>query len=147
VDDITGVISELRLDRKTEKLTAKIKVLIVDDQESVRQGTKALLTYSYGIDTTHEARNGQEAVQLVAEEQPDVVLMDVRMPVMDGIEATRQIKESWPQVKVIVLSMYAEHGAEALEAGADCFLVKGRMVQLLENTIRGFTSENEGTED
>ena len=127
-------------------MTGKIKVLVVDDQESVRQGTKALLTYSYGIDTTHEACNGQEAVQLVADEQPDVVLMDVRMPVMDGIEATRQIKESWPQVKVIVLSMYAEHREEAIEAGADCFLVKGRMVQLLGDTIRGFISEDKGVD-
>ena len=128
-------------------MTGKIKVLVVDDQESVREGTKALLTYSYGIDTIYEARNGQEAVQLVAEEQPDVVLMDVRMPVMDGIEATRQIKERWPQVKVIVLSMYAEHREEALEAGADRFLVKGRMIHLLGEAIRGFITENDGADD
>ena len=85
-------------------------------------------------------------MQLVAEGQPDLVLMDVRMPVMDGIEATRQIKESWPQVKVIVLSMYAEHREEALEAGADCFLVKGKMSGLLADTIWGLISENEGAD-
>ena len=85
-------------------------------------------------------------MQFVADEQPDVVLMDVRMPVMDGIEATRRIKESWPQVKVLVLSMYAEHREEALEAGADHFMVKGRMFQLLEDTIRAFTCENEGAD-
>ncbi len=130
-------------DRKTEQLTRKIKVLVVDDQWSVREGTRALLHLARDIDATREASNGQEAVQLVAEEQPDVVLMDVRMPVVDGIEATRQIKESWPQVKVLVLSMYAEHQEEALEAGADHFLVKGKMVGLLEDTIRSFTSENQ----
>jgi DNA-binding NarL/FixJ family response regulator len=128
-------------------LTRKIKVLVVDDQRSVREGTHALLGLARDIDATHEASNGREAVQLVAEEQPDVVLMDVRMPVMDGIEATRQIKASWPQVKVIVLSMYVEHREEALEAGAEQFLVKGKMGGLLADTIRGVTSENEWAND
>jgi len=128
-------------------LTGKIRVLVVDDQESVRKGTRALLRLARDIDATHEASNGQEAVQFVAEEQPDVVLMDVRMPVMDGIEATRQIKESWPQVKVIVLSMYPKYRQEALAAGADCFLVKGRMGGLLKDTIRGLTFELGGAND
>jgi DNA-binding NarL/FixJ family response regulator len=124
-------------------LTGKIKVLVVDDQQSVREGTRALLRLARDIDATREASNGQEAVQLVAEEEPDVVLMDVRMPVMDGVEATRQIKASWPQVKVIVLSMYAEHREAALEAGAEQFLVKGKMGGLLADTIRGLTSGSE----
>jgi DNA-binding NarL/FixJ family response regulator len=128
-------------------LTGKIRVLVVDDQESVRQGTRALLRLARDIDATREASNGQEAVQFVTQEQPDVVLMDVRMPVMDGIEATRHIKESWPQVKVIVLSLYAEHRVEALEAGAEKFLVKGKMGELLADTIRGLTSENKGEDD
>jgi DNA-binding NarL/FixJ family response regulator len=66
---------------------------------------------------------------------------------MDGIEATRQIKASWPQVKVLVLSMYAEHREAALEAGAEQFLAKGRMGGLLLDTIRGLTSENEWAND
>ena len=89
-----------------------------------------------------EAENGAEAVAKFQGWQPHFIWMDVRMPVLDGIEATRQIKESWPQVKVVVLSMYVEHREEALEAGADRFLVKGKMGRLLEDTIRGLTSEN-----
>jgi DNA-binding NarL/FixJ family response regulator len=64
-------------------------------------------------------------VQLVEECRPDVVLMDARMPVMDGLEATRLIKDRWPGVKVVVLTMYASYRADALAAGADAFLVKG----------------------
>ena len=74
------------------------RVLVVDDQAPTRQGITALLELAPDMEVTHEASDGSEAVQLVAEEQPDVVLMDVRMPVMDGLEATRQIKDRWPQV-------------------------------------------------
>ena len=124
-------------------MTKEITVLIVDDEQSVREGTKALLSIASGINVSCEARNGQEAVQLVAEQQPDVVLMDVRMPVMDGLEATRRIKASWPQVKVVLLTMYSLYQQGALEAGADRFLVKGRMGNLLEETIRAMTREGD----
>jgi DNA-binding NarL/FixJ family response regulator len=128
-------------------VTGEITVLVVDDEKSVREGTRALLAFAHGIDATREACNGEEAVQLVAAEQPDVVLMDVRMPVMDGLEATRLIKESWPQVKVIVLTMYSSHRNDALAAGADRFLLKGRMGELLEGTIRALTSERDREND
>jgi NarL family two-component system response regulator LiaR len=124
-------------------VTGEITVLVVDDERSVREGTKALLAFARGIDVVCEARNGQEAVQAVTSERPDVVLMDVRMPVMDGLEATRQIKADWPQVKVIVLTMHPSHRKAALESGADHFLMKGWMGELLENTIRAVTSDRE----
>ncbi len=73
----------------------------------------------------HEASNGREAVQLVKEFQPDVVLMDVRMPEIDGLKATVQIKALRPEVKVILLSMYLEYQEEALSVGADAFVAKG----------------------
>ena len=82
-----------------------------------------------------EASNGREAVRLVEELPPDLVLMDVRMPEMDGLEATRQIKARWPQVKVIVLSMYIEHGDEALAAGADAFVGKGEAPERLLHVV------------
>ena len=125
-------------------MAEKIMVLVVDDEESVRAGTEALLGFASDIDVIREACNGQQAVQLVAEWKPDVVLMDVRMPVMDGLEATRRIKERWPQVKVIVLTMHASHRKDALEAGAERFLLKGRMSEMLEAAIRGLAQEGPG---
>jgi DNA-binding NarL/FixJ family response regulator len=82
-----------------------------------------------------EASNGQEVVQLVAEKQPDVVLMDVQMPEMDGLEATRLIKKQWPQVKVMILTMFPSRRAEALAAGADHFLLKGCPAESLQDAI------------
>ena len=120
-----------------------LRVLIVDDLESNRQGLVALLEFEPDIEAILEAANGREAVQLVADEQPDVVLMDVRMPVMDGVEATRQIKVRWPQVKVVVLTMYPSNKAEALAAGADRFLLKGSTGQSLPEIIRSLISSSE----
>ena len=119
-----------------------IRVLIVDDNARSRCGLRALLGTArfsplveagadtpnkarYEIEVVGEATNGQEAVHRVAECRPDVVLMDVRMPQMDGVEATRQIKNRWPDVKIVVLTLYTGYKTEALDAGADAFLVKG----------------------
>ena len=102
-----------------------IRVLIADDRLSSRDGLRALLVTQPGIEIVGEAADGREAIELVEKCRPDVVLVDVRMPVMDGLTATRMIKSRWPEVKVIVLTMYSSHQAEALAAGADAFLVKG----------------------
>ena len=101
------------------------KVLIADDSRRARLGLRALLALRPEIEIVGEAANGEEALQSVRDGRPDVVLMDVRMPLMDGLEATRQIKGHWPQVRIVVVSLYASHRAEALAAGADAFLVKG----------------------
>jgi DNA-binding NarL/FixJ family response regulator len=101
-----------------------IRVLIVDDQPRARKSLQALLSTWPRIGEMHEAGNGREARQLVGELQPDVVLMDARMPELDGLKATLQIKALWPQVKVIILSMYLEYRDEALAAGADAFVGK-----------------------
>ena len=112
-----------------------MQILIVDDQPRARQSLKALLATWPQVKEIREAANGQEAVHLVEESQPDVVLMDVRMPEMDGVEATRLIKARWPQVKVIVLSMYADYMADALAAGADAFVSKGEPPERLLATL------------
>jgi DNA-binding NarL/FixJ family response regulator len=115
-----------------------IRVLIADDRLSSRNGLKALLATQPGIEIVSEAADGQEAIQFVEQCQPDVVLMDVRMPMIDGLAATRMIKARWPEVKVIVLTMYSSHQAEARVAGADAFLVKGCAVEdLLEAILKG----------
>ena len=111
------------------------RVLIADDRPRSRSGLKALLALRSEIQVVGEAANGQEAVRLVEELQPDVVLMDVKMPVMDGLEATRIIKERWAAVKVIALTIHAGYRADALAAGADAFLVKGGPAEDLVKAI------------
>lgn len=113
-----------------------LRVLVVDDQESTRRGFTALLEFAEDIEVVNEASNGWEALHIVADVLPNVVLMDVRMPIVDGLQATRQIKERWPQVKVIIATMYPTHKADALDAGADRFLLKGKMHTNLEDIIR-----------
>ena len=124
-------------------VSEKLRVVVVDDQEPTRQGLKALLGFAEDIEVIQEACDGREAMHIVAEEQPDVVLMDVRMPILDGLAATRQIKERWPQVKVIVLTMYASHQEEALAAGADGVVLKGTDYGSLEDVIRKVASYDE----
>ena len=102
-----------------------LRILIVDDQRRTRQSLKALLATKFQSMEVHEAANGVEAVRRMAECRPDIVLMDARMPEMDGIEATRIIKTRSPRIQVIVLSMYAEYQVGALAAGADAFITKG----------------------
>jgi CheY-like chemotaxis protein len=101
------------------------RVLIVDDHAFARKALRALLATRASVEVCCEAVDGQEAVQLVEEYQPDVVLMDIQMPGCDGIQATRSIKARWPQVRVIALTARSTYQAAALSAGADLFLLKG----------------------
>ena len=112
-----------------------IRVLIVDDQPRARRSARALLSTWSRAAEIHEAGNGREAVRLVEELTPDLVLMDVRMAEMDGLEATVQIKARWPRVKIIVLSMYIEHGDDAMAAGADAFVGKGEAPERLLDVV------------
>ncbi len=112
-----------------------IQVLIVDDQQLARQGLSALLAILPEVQVVGEAGNGREAVLLTETMQPDVVLMDVRMPVMDGIAATWFIKHQWPAIRVIVLTLYGNHRNDALRAGADAFLIKGCPTEDLVDAI------------
>jgi len=118
-----------------EKIT---RLVIADDSPHARHGQRALLATQPGIEVVGEAADGKEAVRLVEKKQPDGVILDVRMPGMDGLEAARCIKDRWPEIKVIVLSMYAAYREEALANGADAFLVKGCPVKELLDAIRKF---------
>lgn len=117
-----------------------IRVLLVDDQPRARRSLKALLSTWSQIGEMYEASDGREAVQFVKEHRPDVVLMDVRMPEVDGLTATVQIKALWPEIRVVVLSMYLEYRAEALAAGADAFVGKGeapaRLLDILSRALQ-----------
>ena len=116
-----------------EKIT---RLVIADDSPRARHGQRAVLATQPGIEVVGEAGDGKEAVRLVEKIQPDGVILDIRMPGMNGLEATRLIKDRWPEIKVIVLSMYAAYREEALANGADVFLVKGCPVDELLNAIR-----------
>jgi DNA-binding NarL/FixJ family response regulator len=120
---------------EVDSVSQKRRVLVADDQRPTRRGLHALLNLLPGVEWVGEAADGCEAVSLAIERRPDVVLMDVRMPVMDGIEAARRIKSQRPEVKVIMLTIYAEYQAEALAAGADIFLVKGEPSEALRSAI------------
>ena len=113
----------------------RVGVLIADDRPTARRALRALLTLYPQVEVVGEAVDGQEAMHFVSESHPDVVLMDMQMPVMDGVEATRRIKEQWPEVRVIALTMYAKYRAEALAAGADAFLLKDGRPDLLLGAI------------
>ena len=103
----------------------RIRVLIADDHAHARRGLRALLSTNPAIEVVCEAENGREAAQRVEQCRPDVVIMDIQMPVWDGLEATRYIKARWPAVAVIALTIRASWHAAALSAGADGFLLKG----------------------
>jgi DNA-binding NarL/FixJ family response regulator len=100
------------------------RVLIVDDSAHAREGLRALLRTWPEFEIAGEAANGLEALRLVADCLPDVVLMDLQMPGLDGVQATRLIKQQWPAVVVIVLTMYPTEQTTALAAGADAFVLK-----------------------
>ena len=104
-----------------------IRVLIVDDHNVTRETVRSLLESVLGVEVVGEAENGRVAVQLARDKKPAVVVMDVIMPEMDGIEATRLITTEMPEVKVIACSMHCDKGCRAVlrMAGASCFVSKG----------------------
>jgi DNA-binding NarL/FixJ family response regulator len=116
----------------------RIMVLIADDHPVVREGLQAMLATDEAIEVVGEAGDGAEAVAKTAELEPDIVLMDLRMPNLDGIEATRRIKAQNPATSVIVLTMYDNDAyvIDAVRAGAGGYLLKDASRDLLTHTIR-----------
>jgi two-component system, NarL family, response regulator LiaR len=115
------------------------RVLFVDDHRVMRKGLINLVGNQPGIDVAGEASNGREAIDQVRQLKPDVVVMDVSMPEMDGIEATRHIKAQWPEVRVIALSMVEDEyiSRSMLEAGAEAFVSKTASSAALLKAIYG----------
>jgi DNA-binding NarL/FixJ family response regulator len=118
--------------------TAKIKILIVDDREQVRQELRMALELMEGLDVIGEAADGLEALHQAEKLSPDVVLMDLEMPRMDGFEATRQIKDRRLARGVVALTIYGDDSSRerADRAGADAFVEKGASLQTLSEIIR-----------
>jgi len=116
----------------------KVKVLLADDHDLFREGLCRMLEPGKGINIVGEAKNGLEVVKKARELLPDVVLMDIKMPKIDGIKATYQIKKDCPSVEVIVLSMYEdyEHLFRAIKAGASGYLLKDSSVDEVVRVIK-----------
>lgn len=112
-----------------------VRVVIVDDVAHVREELRRTMRLGKGLEVVGEAGNGREALCLVNESRPDVMLIDARMGVMDGLEATRRVKKEWPDVWVVVLTIHSEYQSDALAAGADVFLAKGCPVQELLDAV------------
>ncbi|MCC5634975.1 response regulator transcription factor [Nostoc sp. CHAB 5844] len=115
-----------------------IKVLLVDDQHLIRQGLKELLKLEPDLEIVGEAENGAVAVDLVAKLQPDVVLMDIRMPIMDGVAATQEINQNFRNTKILVLTTFDndEYVTAALQNGAMGYLLKDTPSEELAVAIR-----------
>ena len=116
----------------------KITVLLADDHTVVRQGLRALLEAEEDMSVIGEAENGRQAVQMVKRLQPDVVVMDIAMPTLNGLEATRQVTRESPKSKVLILSSYSddEYVQQLTDAGAAGYLVKQTAAQDLVSAIR-----------
>lgn len=128
----------------------RIRLLLVDDQQIIRQGLRSLLEAKPDLEVVGEAENGQQALTQVEKLQPDVVLMDVRMPVMDGVAATRQICQQFSQTKVLVLTTFDddEYVLQAMQLGARGYLLKDTHSDDLAVAIRmvhkGYTQMGPG---
>ena len=115
-----------------------IKVLIVDDHPVVRDGLKLMLSVSTGLVCVGQAENGEEAIKLSAELKPDVILMDLMMPKMDGVSATRLIRQKYPGIQVVALTTFddKELVQDALRAGAISYMLKNSPMETITETIR-----------
>ena len=122
---------------KTES-PGKIRILMVDDHAILREGLRALLSYYDDVEVVGEAQDGAESLERVKELQPDVVLMDIAMPGMNGLEATRLIREQYPQTRVLILTQHedSQYVLPLLQAGASGFVTKRALGNDLINALR-----------
>ena len=120
-----------------------IRILIADDHNLVRQGFEALLSVKEGIEVVGLAENGEKAIKMARSLSPDIILMDLMMPVKNGIEATREIKKEYPEARILIITSFAEDDNvfQAVKAGALGYLLKdsspGELMQAIEDVCKG----------
>jgi DNA-binding NarL/FixJ family response regulator len=119
-------------------MSEPVRVLVVDDQALVREGLMTLLQSAPDIEPVAAAVDGEEAIALATRHRPDVVLMDLRMPKVDGVEATRRIRASWPDTEVVVLTTHADEASilDALRAGARGYLTKDAGIAEISRAVQ-----------
>lgn len=119
-------------------MSEKIKVMLVDDEQLIRSGSKIMLETYPDIEVIHQAGNGREAFECCQMEVPDVVLMDIRMPVSTGIEGTKLIKEAYPEVKIVMVTTFqdTEYIVEAMQYGASGYLLKDSSYEAIYDGIK-----------
>lgn len=122
----------------------KIRIVLADDHTVVRQGFRSLLQQDESIDVVGEAENGQDAVRVVKKTLPDVVLLDISMPILNGVQATRQIQKFNPKIKILILSMFKdeEYVREVFHAGAAGYILKQTTGADLIRAIKEVNSGN-----
>jgi DNA-binding NarL/FixJ family response regulator len=116
-------------------MDVKHRALIVDDSPTVRRALAAFLSTLDCLKGVCEAADGEDALKKIESQLPDLILMDIQMPAINGLEATRIIKRRWPGIKIIILTLYPDYQIQAQQAGADAFLVKGCPMEEISSTI------------
>jgi DNA-binding NarL/FixJ family response regulator len=129
----------------TAPQSSRLRVLIADDEPHARQGLSALLQTYPGIEVVGEVQDGRSAIELAANVHPDVLLVDVRMSTVDGIEVTRVMKAKMPEIVVVILTMETIQREAALAAGADAFVIKGMAPASLADTLLNLQTERLAT--
>ena len=129
----------------TEKcMDNKLHLMIVDDNPHARKALSALISAQEWVSVISEASNGEDAIGKVEKQIPDLILMDVEMPIMNGLEATKFIKSKWSQIKIVILTMYPDYREKAFNAGADAFLIKGCTLEEITTLVYGFQTQKTG---
>ena len=123
-------------------MTNPIAVMIVDDNSQARRALASCLSHQPGVRIVAQASNGLETIRLIPAHMPDIIVLDMFMPIMDGLETTKIIKEKWPKIKIVILTMYPDYQYEALASGADAFMIKGDPFQHLMDSIRSLAQPN-----